>query len=95
MNEFEDDEIENDEIEHERRPLTVQQRVSRFRSKDRLDGYRTIEIKLKKDEIDILDAIARDKGISRVFLSSLILRDLISKSGYFISGGKLIAPRFA
>jgi len=88
-------EIENDqEIPIFSRPLTAQQRVSSYRAKSLINGEKTIEVKLKKFEIEILDAIASKEGISRVLLTSLVLRKVIIESGYFISGGKLISPTF-
>lgn len=90
MHEFESDE----EQPIFRRPLTAQQRVSSYRAKSLINGDKTIEVKLKKFEIDILDAIASKEGMSRVLLTSLVLRKVISESGYFISGGKLITPTF-
>lgn len=74
------------------RPLTVQQRVANSRNNRRSDFKKTIEIQLSLDEVAILDALASKRGLHRVFLTSLIVKEAILNSGYFISGGSLITP---
>lgn len=86
-------EIENDEETLIfSRPLTAQQRVSKYRANNQAIGIKTVEIKLNRDEIAVLDAIASNKGMSRVLLASEVLKIAIRESGYFISGGRLITP---
>lgn len=72
--------------------MTTQQRVSFYRANNQNNGIKTIEVKLNRDEVAILDAIATNDGMSRVLLVSLLVKNLIKGSGYFISGGRLITP---
>lgn len=72
--------------------MTTQQRVSFYRANNTNHGVKTIEVKLNRDEIAILDAIASNDGMSRVLLVSLLVKQMILDSGYFISGGRLITP---
>lgn len=87
------DEIEEiDEYREPQRIPTTQQRVALMRAMDTRNFKKTIELKLSLDEVKILDALASKEGMSRILFASMILKDIIFKSGYFLSGDRLVSP---
>lgn len=64
-------------------------RVNALRMRMRENKMRTIELKLNLNEISILDAIASYQGISRVLFVSLLVKEYIHNSPYFVSGDKI------
>ncbi len=66
------------------------ERVAKYRAKNRLQSKKTIEAQLSLSEVALLDALAIKENMSRSLLTSLILKDVLFKCGFFLSNGQLI-----
>lgn len=68
---------------------TSTERVRMIRNKYSADGLKSVEFRLSKDHLAVLDAMAANSGVSRALFLKVTVEKLVLHSGYFLSNGKL------